>query len=309
MPPQYDIAVAYRIYPNVSRVPPIFPDDKLKLSELCLKTFKDSLGSLKVKMFVLLDNCPPSYEDLFKRYFDEQDLELIRLNGIGNRATFVMQIDILLDQSFSEIVYFAEDDYLYLPNQFERMVKFLREEPQVDFVSPYDHLDYYVDEIHKYKSHIRFFGDRHWRTVAGTCLTFLTTKSTLSATRNVFKTYAGRNSDGGIWLSLTKYQVFNPFVIVKHLQHKNDTKMREKLIDMIGCAWQFCWRQIVFGGRWNLWVPIPSIATHMERNYIAPTFWWINDPSAMLSNLQSDDTKLPFQRLFDSKLVDVNSKE
>jgi hypothetical protein len=29
----------------------------------------------------------------------------------------------------------------------------------------------------------------------------------------------------------------------------------------------------------------------------------------MLSNLQSEDAKLPFQRLFDSKLVDVNSKE
>ena len=90
-------------------------------------------------MFVLLDNCPPSYEDLFKRYFDEHDLELIRLNGVGNRATFDMQIDILLDQNFSEIVYFAEDDYLYLPNQFQSMARFLREEQQVDFVSPYDH--------------------------------------------------------------------------------------------------------------------------------------------------------------------------
>ena len=43
------------------------PDDKSKLSELCLKSFKDSLGSLKVRMFVLLDDCPPSYEDLFKQ--------------------------------------------------------------------------------------------------------------------------------------------------------------------------------------------------------------------------------------------------
>ena len=304
MPSQYDVAVAYRIYPNVSRVPPVFANDKLKLSELCLKTFKESLGSLKVKMFVLLDNCPPSYEDLFKKYFDEQDLELIRLNGVGNRATFDTQINILLDQSFSEIIYFAEDDYLYLPDQFESMVKFLHEE-QVDFVSPYDHLDYYVDEIHKYKSHIRFFDNRHWRTVAGTCLTFLTTKSTLSATRNVFKTYAARNSDGGIWLSLTKHQVFNPLTIAKHLRH-NDKKMREKLIDMIGNAWRFCWRQIVFGRRWNLWVPIPSVATHMESNYLAPTFRWINHHSEILSKLQSEDAKLPFQQLFDYKSVDKN---
>jgi hypothetical protein len=283
VPLQYDVAVAYRIYPKVSRVPPVFPNDKYKLSELCLKSFKDSLGSLKVKMFVLLDNCPPSYEDLFKRYFGERDLEFIRLNGVGNRATFDMQIDILLDQNFSEIVYFAEDDYLYLPHQFESVVKFLQEESHVDFVSPYDHLDYYLDEIHKYKSQIRFFGDRHWRTVAGTCLTFLTTRSVLRSTRNVFKTYASRNTDGGIWLSLTKYQVFSPFAIAKHVRHLNDKKMRGKLIDMIGFAWLFCWRQVIFGKRWKVWVPIPGIATHMESNYLAPTFSWVNDPAVRAS--------------------------
>ena len=69
---------------------------------------------------------------MFTRYFDETRLELIKLNGVGNRATFNMQIKILLDQNFSEIVYFAEDDYLYLPNQFESMVRFLQEEEQVD---------------------------------------------------------------------------------------------------------------------------------------------------------------------------------
>jgi hypothetical protein len=286
VPPEYDVTVAYRIYPKISKVPPVFPNDKYKLSELCLKTFKDSLSSLKVKMFVLLDDCPPSYEDLFKQYFDEQDLEFIRLNGVGNRATFDMQIDILLDQNFSEIVYFAEDDYLYLPHQFESMVKFLRDEEEVDFVSPYDHLDYYLDEIHNYKSQIRFFGNRHWRTVAGTCLTFLTTKSVLRSTKNVFKTYASRNTDGGIWLSLTKHQVFNLFTIAKHVRHLNDKKMRGKLIDMIGFAWLFCWRQVFFGKRRKLWVPIPSIATHMEGDYIAPTFCWVDDPSAMLEGLQ-----------------------
>jgi len=276
----YDVAVAYRIYPKVSRVPPVFADDKYQLSELCLKSFRDSLGSLKVKMFVLLDNCPPSYEDLFKKYFRLHDIELIKLQGVGNRATFDMQINILLGQNASEIIYFAEDDYLYLPHEFESMVKFLQKEQQVDFVSPYDHLDYYIDEIHKYKSHIKFFSNRHWRTVAGTCLTFLTTKSTLNATRKVFETYARRNTDGGIWLSLTKYQVFNPFTIVKQLQHFSDKKVRGKLIQMIVYAWRFCWRQIVFGKRWNLWVPIPSIATHMERSNLAPTFSWINEPKS-----------------------------
>jgi hypothetical protein len=269
VPSQYDVAVAYRIYPKVSKVPPIYPNDKYKLSELCLKTFKDSLGSLKVKMFVLLDNCPPSYEDLFKRYFDEQDLELIRLNGVGNRATFDMQINILLDQKFSEIIYFAEDDYLYLRDQFGSMVKFLRDEEQVDFVSPYDHLDYYVLDLHNQKNFIKLYNGHHWRTAASTCLTFLTTKPKLRKTRNVFQSYAKGNDDVSLWISLTKCKLFNPLIILQYCR----TNPRFFLI--ILHAWQFCWRQILFGKRWNLWIPIPSLATHMESDYLAPNFSWL----------------------------------
>ena len=266
MPPEYDVAVAYRIYPKVSKVPPVFPNDKLKLSELCLKSFKDSLGSLKVKMFVLLDNCPPSYEDLFKRYFDERDLELIRLDGIGNRATFDMQIDLLLDQTFSEIVYFAEDDYLYLPNQFESMVQFLHEEAHVDFVSPYDHLDYYILDLHNQKNFVKFYRDKHWRTAASACLTFLTTKTILRKTHNVFQSYTNGNDDVSLWISLTKHRLFNPLTILRYYRTNGHA------FGIILHAWQFCWRQILFGKRRHLWIPIPSIATHMESEHIAPTF-------------------------------------
>jgi hypothetical protein len=285
VPSQYDVAVAYRIYPKVSKVPPVFPNDKYKLSELCLKTFKDSLGSLKVKMFVLLDNCPPSYEDLFKRYFDEHDLELIRLNGVGNRATFDMQIKTLLDQNSSEIVYFAEDDYLYHPNQFESMVKLLREEEQVDFVSPYDHSDYYVLDFHNQRNFIKFFDGKHWRTAAGTCLTFLTTKTKLGKTQHVFQSYTNGNRDIPLWLSLTKHMLINPLVIFKYYRNR-------QFFNNMYLAWQFCWRQILFGKRWNLWVPIPSIATHMESNFLAPTFTWLtNHSNTIEQNMRASNSE------------------
>ncbi len=287
MPPQYDVAVAYRIYPKVSKVPPVFPNDKYKLSELCLKSFKDSLGSLKVKMFVLLDGCPPSYNDLFTQYFDEQDLELIRLNGVGNRATFDMQIKLLLDQNFSEIVYFAEDDYLYLPNQFERMVQFLKEAAHVDFVSPYDHMDYYVLDLHNQKNFIKFYNDAYWRTAASTCLTFLTTKTKLGKTQNVFHSYSQGNRDASLWLSLTKHTLFNPLVILRYYRANGD------FFGIIKLAWQFCWRQILFGKRRNLWVPIPSIATHMERDHLAPTFAWLtkSGETTIEQNMHANDSE------------------
>jgi len=277
VPPPYDVAVAYRIYPKVSRVPPVLADDKYKLSELCLKSFKDSLGLLKVRMFVLLDDCPSSYEDLFKRYFDEQDLELVRLNGVGNHATFDMQIDVLLDQNFSEIVYFAEDDYLYLPTQFQSMVRFLREEQQVDFVSPYDHLDNYIlDFHHQLKNFIKFYDEKHWRTAASTCLTFLTTKTTLEETQNVFRSYAKGAGDKNLWMSLTKPRLLNPLIMLQY--YRTNRRSLVLILD----AWKFGWRQILFGKRRNLWLPIPSIATHMESDNLAPNFHWLKNGSAKI---------------------------
>src|ERR1700732_3498377 len=99
----YDLAVAYRIYPKVADAASSFQcgDDKLRISELCLRSFKDSLKNLRVKVWVLLDGCPDGYANLFRKYFETEDLVLIPLPGLGNQATFAKQIDILLQQDDS----------------------------------------------------------------------------------------------------------------------------------------------------------------------------------------------------------------
>ena len=92
----YDLAVAYRIYPKVSK-PSLglpFSDDKLRLSEICLRSFKESLRGLRVKIWAILDGCPESFADLFRKYFDPDDLVLVPLPAVGNHASFGKQIDI-----------------------------------------------------------------------------------------------------------------------------------------------------------------------------------------------------------------------
>jgi len=84
---------------------------------------------------------PVEYEALFQRFFTAQDSVLLKLNGIGNLETFVQQVSILAEQEAADIVYFAEDDYFYLPGALEVMVDFLRMNSGVDFLSPYDHPD------------------------------------------------------------------------------------------------------------------------------------------------------------------------
>ncbi|MFC2130827.1 glycosyltransferase family 2 protein [Bacteroidota bacterium] len=266
---KYDIAIAYRIYPGVSKVPPVFHDDKLRLSELCLYSFKESLSDLKFKIFVLLDNCPDIYTDLFKKYFSDDELELIRLDGIGNAETFKMQMDLLLKQDYSDYIYFAEDDYFYLPRQFRDMLKLIKINPQVDFATPYDHIDYYRMPIHKqFRQDIIKSGQRDWKTVSTTTMTFITNKETLKKVYSNFYTYTRGNADASIWLSLTKHKVKNPFLIIKYY-------FIDKLwFKLFAKAWYYSIKQIWFGGKYQLWSPTPSIATHMDNKCLAPGVDW-----------------------------------
>lgn len=269
---KYDLAVAYRIYPRVSK-PALqlpFGNDKYRLSEACLRSFKKSLDGLRVKVWAILDGCPPEYEEIFHRHFEDSDLVIVKLDGAGNQRTFGMQADILLDQSDSEVVYFAEDDYFYLPQQFPHMVEFLKAEPDVHFLSAFDHLDCYQLPLHRAPKWIRAYGGHHWRTASSTCLTFLTRKETLARYRSVFRSYVRGNFDASIWLSLTKQRVRDPFFLARSLA---GNRLEWKIILK---AWLYCWRQILFGKKLKLWVPIPGIATHLDVHSLSPGVDWVH---------------------------------
>lgn len=265
---QYDIAIAYRIYPKVSKIPLIFPEDKYSLSLVCLTSLKRALGNLRVKIWVLLDSCPSRYKEIFRKHFSDAELEFLELSGVGNQATFGMQIDILLEQQLSRYIYFAEDDYFYLPDQFTSMLSFLKEDPDVHFLSPYDHTDYYTLDLHRQRELINVHSGNHWRTAGSTCLTFMTTQEVLAETKETFITYVEGNYDVSIWLALTKRKVFNFNRILTYF-------VSEKfLFDVLKKSWKFSWFQLIFGRRYNLWTPIPSFATHMESQYLAPSIKW-----------------------------------
>ncbi|MBM2817298.1 MAG: glycosyl transferase family 2 [Ignavibacteria bacterium] len=265
----YDVAVAYRIYPKTSIFTPVFIEDKLKMSELCLKSFRRALGTVKAKLFIILDACPPEYEELFRKYFDDDDLEFIRLDKpTGNAATFGLQMELLLNQNHSELIYFAEDDYFYLPDTFSEMLEFMQNNKDVDFISPFDHPDYYTLELHNYSSRIKFSGKRHWRTASTACMTFLTTKDTLRKTHHSFKSYMKNNYDSSLFMSMTKYKLFNPLYYYKSILE--DIYYFKILIK----AWVFTPFDVIFGRKRKLWVPIPSIATHLDKRSFAYGFDW-----------------------------------
>ena len=81
-------------------------------------------------MYCILDNCPHEYETMIKNYFIAEDVEFIRFNGAGNLKTFGSQIEILLNQKYSEIVFFAEDDYIYRKGTINSAIQLIKKNPQ-----------------------------------------------------------------------------------------------------------------------------------------------------------------------------------
>jgi len=260
-----DLAVAYRIYPGVSKVPAYYSSDKFKLSEMCLASFQEALGDLKVKVYAILDGCPPEYVDLFQRVLQGRDLEIIQPDRIGNHATFGLQIDLLRNQTSAEYVYFAEDDYFYFPEAIKRMVGFIRDSDEVDFVTPYDHPDsYYTSSCHE-RHFIKPWGDRYWRTTSSTCLTFLTSRHVLESTQSILRSYCRGNMDCPMWQAMTqKFSLFDPRI------HFADI-LRLKLWVR---TWQYGFGRVMFGRRYKLWAPIPTLSTHMESTCLSPLVDW-----------------------------------
>lgn len=268
----YDLTVAIRIYPGISKDPVFFRDSKLIMVENMLHSFLRGIGNLRVKFILLLDHCPAEYHHLIKKILAGQDLDIIDIEGQGgNQVSFERQIDLLLEQNDSENIMFAEDDYLYRKDAIEKSVRFLQAKG-VDFVSPYDHMDYYTMWLHDHPVRIRISDDTHWREANSTTLTFLTTKKVLRETHHYFRTFSKKNWDCSIFWTLGKYHIFSLKTLFKFtsLAIKGDTFFIKAWLR----TWYFTPLANILTRKYYLWTPIPSGATHLQAGGVAPNVDW-----------------------------------
>ncbi len=266
-----DVAIAYRIYPGRARSSLQTFGDKLSTAEVCLRSLRESLGSVKAHVWIILDRCPDVYEEMCRRYFQPEELEIVRPIQGGNAATFALQFKILMEQKHAEIVYFAEDDYLYRPGQFPSMIEFLTTSSDVDFVTPYDHPDAYRLPVSMSKATLRVASGLHWRTVSSTCLTFATRRVLLPRVKRLFDSYSQRNYDSSIWHALTK-------IGISHwIAHPLQVGASVASLKIAAKTVLYGWTQLLFGRSYTLWSPIPSIATHLQEGDLAPNVHWLNE--------------------------------
>lgn len=261
------LIIALRVYPKISKVPPIYPDDKLALFECSCRSLKSGLGQIDYVLHVVLDSCPSEYSEMLKSVFPEERLVLHSEEKVGNMGTFKKQIDILLNQNPDDFVYFAEDDYLYTENSFLPMLEVLKN-GDADFVTAYDHPDYDNLLLHAYSQPKEQLAGHNWRDVGCTCLTFLTTNRVLRETSDHLATYSLGNTDAATWLGLTKRGVFNPKIVFGTIfTSKFYLRIYYQII-------KFSFARLFFGKKYKLLSPLPSLGTHLENNYVAKGVNW-----------------------------------
>jgi hypothetical protein len=272
---RYDFAIAYRVYPKMGREAlPVFGGDKFLLTRVAFRSFVQSVRNFKVKLWLLLDTCPPSYEAFFRANWPGDALEIVSYQNKGNGGTFQEQITLLTAQEDAEICYVAEDDYFYLPDCFDKVHELFRTHPEIEYVTPYDHLEYYVSP-HQEMSH-EVLADPHfpiWRTVPSTTCSFFARPAVLRDSVHAFRSYAkpflfNYGTDGTMWLALTKHRIFNPLRFASWL------RTTKYVAWSWFTAWMLCSGDILRKPRRRLWAPIPSLAMHLVHPYPPPGIDW-----------------------------------
>lgn len=165
----------YRISDNSYHKEKLPGIDKLD----CFKNFIDVFGSENLK--IVADNVNDKTKDFIKNYD-------VQYTSLGNAQSLKYAIDQAINTE-EDFIYFAEDDYLYLPNAKDLILDgFLNK--SIDYISLYDHPDKY-SESYSFGETSKVYrtNKSHWRETQSTCMTFAARKSALKRDIDIWHQY------------------------------------------------------------------------------------------------------------------------
>lgn len=208
---------------------------------LCLQSFLQAVEVVRGRVRITFVNDGPMPDDRLEVM--RQKGEVIGLPGLGNSPSYRKALDIALGTSPESLIYFAEDDYLYSPQAFVGLFDAFDSIPEADYVTLFDHRDRYVrrDDSRRGYSRVYVAGGRHWRTVESTCMTFGARLGRLKKDAWIHRlaTIPGTPRDRLLW-RLTQGEKWFALKVPKRR--------------LIG--------------------PLPSLATHMDPEGMAPNVDW-----------------------------------
>ena len=249
------ILVALRIYPGkVKRPLNGYPDDKLKLVTLSIHQLRDSLKKYDYKIILINDGFNEGDINLILGPVRADILEIINTGGIGNYATFELQISKLLENPEFNYLYFGEDDYLYQENFVDLNLLLLN---KFHYATGYYHPDYEKLNLHKSR-----LSKEDCPQITTTC-SFWTTRRVLL--QDVTRLHMYRKlGDLGFWLLLTCSfrQILYRFLLC--LCSPSELKLCSRILRTLFVKV----RKFLFSNPRELAACYPSTSTHVDEKYI-----------------------------------------
>lgn len=208
---------------------------------LCLMSFLQAFERVRGRAEITFVNDGPMPDDrlaIMERYG-----KIVSFPGLGNSPSYRETLALAVALPADSLVYFAEDDYLYTPQALEKLLAAFDEIPAAQYVTLFDHMDRYTraDDSRRGYSRLYLAGGLHWRTVESTCMTFGARVRTLQSDAWIHRlgTVPKTPRDRTIWRCTQGEKEF---------------------------FWKFPKRTLVG--------PIPSLATHMDPEGLAPNVDW-----------------------------------
>jgi hypothetical protein len=104
---------------------------------------------------------------------------VLHVDGGWTRPSYLRALEFALQQPWppDDVVYFCEDDYLHASDAFRELMRAASALPHAEFFSLYEHPDAYpgapgVAHGSDATERVYISGDRHWRTLGSTCMTY-----------------------------------------------------------------------------------------------------------------------------------------
>lgn len=209
--------------------------------------------------------------------------EVLELPGLGNGGSFRYLLTLLETRSWAadDVVYFAEDDYLYTADAFSELRRAAETLDAASFFTLYDHPDYQTD-----KAHLRFqraHSRERWsvgpvarRAVRATTMSFGARVGDMRACSWIF--FLGTNDHPGDWYIWDAAQSVRGRALIPMLfrcfNRRNTVTVNLKRCGLLLNDY------LAQRHRGFLVAPEPSLATHLHMPFVAPNVDWAAEAMA-----------------------------
>jgi hypothetical protein len=267
MPP-YDLVIALRAYPGISKRPLLHRDSKPRLLELSIRSLVKAVGDLKVKFHVLLDRETPELREVVTRCLEGYESEIEVLPGVGNFESFRRLLEVATTQDAADLVMLAEDDYLYAEGAVVECVRLLERDQTVDFATPFRHVTYQASRGWA-RPPSPLESDKAWEAAPYTTLTFMARTTALRVARRGFLSFTYHNFDAVLWMQLTG--TCRPWGLASEAARRRDPLLLKFLLKRL------LYRPMFLGipAPMRLCVPARSLATHLESTDVDDPERWL----------------------------------